>query len=177
MLEDPFSSLSFIAGPAILTNACAVLQNGATTRYTLAIAQWRDFRASMAAGDGQVALRYASAEAAVRLARRRVQLLLRSLGLLNGAVALFAATTVLGLTGAFLARSGLIPAPAVNLAILIVGSAGLTILLSATATFFLESSCGGALLRLHREFGGDAAANPGRPTGAPSPSPNHQRRP
>lgn len=32
MFEDPFASLSFIAGPAILTNACAILQNGATIR-------------------------------------------------------------------------------------------------------------------------------------------------
>ncbi|RAK52206.1 DUF2721 domain-containing protein [Phenylobacterium deserti] len=166
MLEDPFSSLSFIAGPAILTNACAVLQNGATTRYSLAISQWRDFRASMAAGDGRVALQYTSPEEAVKLAGRRVRLLLRSLGLLNGAMALFAGTTVLGLTGAFLAQGGLVSAAAVSLAILLLGSAGLVVLLGGTTTFFLESSCGGALLRLHREFGGDAATNPGRPTAA-----------
>lgn len=42
MLEDLFASLSFIAGPAILTNASAILQNGATTRYNLAISHWRE---------------------------------------------------------------------------------------------------------------------------------------
>lgn len=92
MLEDPFSSLSFIAGPAILTNASAVLQNGATTRYNLAISQWREFRASLAARDDRMSLQYVALEVAIAPARRRIQLLLRGLGSLNGAVALFAAT-------------------------------------------------------------------------------------
>lgn len=167
MLEDPFSSLSFIAGPAILTNASAVLQNGATTRYNLAISQWREFRASLAARDDRMSLQYVAPEAAIALARRRIELLLRGLGFLNGAVALFAATAVLGLAGAVLAQGQAVPAAAVSLTIGIFGGAGLLALLVATATFFLESSCGRALLRLHREFGGEAVMNPGRPTEAP----------
>ncbi|ADH88561.1 hypothetical protein Snov_1246 [Ancylobacter novellus DSM 506] len=47
MLEDSFASLSFIAGPAILTNASAILQNGATTRYNLAISHRRETRAAL----------------------------------------------------------------------------------------------------------------------------------
>lgn len=120
MFEDPFASLSFIAGPAILTNACAILQNGATTRYNLAIAQWLDFRASVGAGDDRIGLQYADPEAAVLLAGRRVRLQLRGMALLNSAVAL----------------------------------------LSATATFFLESACGWALIRLHRGGDGSAVALP-----------------
>ncbi|PWC93291.1 hypothetical protein [Azospirillum sp. TSO5] len=120
MFEDPFASLSFIAGPAILTNACAILQNGATTRFNLAIAQWRDFRASVGAGDDRIALQYADPEAAVVLAGRQVRLQLRGMALLNSAVAL----------------------------------------LSATATFLLESACGWALIRLHRGGDGSAAALP-----------------
>lgn len=106
MFEDPFASLSFIAGPAIL-------QNGATTRYNLAIAQWRDSRASVGAGDDRIALQYADPEAAVVLAGRRVRLQLRGMALL-----------------------------------------------SATATFFLESTCGWALIRLHRGGDGSAVALP-----------------
>jgi hypothetical protein len=162
MLEDPFAALSFIAGPAILTNASAVLQNGATTRYNLAITQWREFSASRAAGDDRLARQYASPETAIALARRRIGLQLRGLGLLNGAVALFGATTVLGLAGAVLMQARMIPADVVSLTMVTMGLAGLIALLAATATFFLESACGGALLRLHRAFGG-VAANPDRP--------------
>lgn len=163
MLEDPFPSLSFIAGPAILTNASAVLQNGATTRYNLAITQWREFNASLAAADNRVSLQYVSPDAAIALALRRIRLQLRGLSLLNGAVALFAATTVLGLAGAFLVQSRAAPASAVGLVMLTIGSGGLVAVLAATATFFLESACGEALLRLHRTFGDDAATNPGCP--------------
>jgi hypothetical protein len=166
MLEDAFSSLSFIAGPAILTNASAILQNGATTRYNLAITQWREFNASQAAGDDTVSLQYVSPEEAIVIARRRIRLQLRGLCLLNGAVAVFAATTVLGLAGAFLVQSRAVPAVAMSLGMSIFGCAGLFALLVATATFFFESACSAALLRLHREFGGQAARTQGRPTTA-----------
>lgn len=55
LADNPFVALTFIAGPAVLTNACATLQNGATLRYGLAISQWREFRASIAAGDDRLA--------------------------------------------------------------------------------------------------------------------------
>ena len=42
MADNPFLPLSFIAGPAILTNASAVLLNGASIRYNLGIGLWRD---------------------------------------------------------------------------------------------------------------------------------------
>ncbi|WP_207478386.1 DUF2721 domain-containing protein [Arenibaculum pallidiluteum] len=150
MLEDPFTPLSFIAGPAILTNACAILQNGATTRYSLAITQWREFRASLGDGDGRLALQYAAPEAAVAIAERRVRLQLRGLGFLNAAVALFAATTVLGLGGALLVQLGEIPAAPVGLAMAIAAGLAFLFLLAASTSFFREGACGRALLRLHR---------------------------
>ena len=154
MPEDAFSSLSFIAGPAILTNACAILQNGVTTRYNLAITQWRDFRAAVAAGDDRVERQYVRPDEALALAGRRVRLQLRSLTLLNTAVGLFAGTTVLGLVGGVLARVLPSPAPARagSVGMPPGGGAALIALLAATATFFLESACGGALLRLHRDL-------------------------
>lgn len=150
MLDDPFSPLTFIAGPAILTNACAIMQNGATTRYNLAITQWRDFTASLAACDGRLASQYVAPLAAMALAERRVRLQLRGLGFLNAAVALFGATTILGLGGAFLVRGHLIPAPPVTFAMTLAGGGALVLLLAATAIFFLEGDCGRALLDLHR---------------------------
>jgi hypothetical protein len=150
MLEDPFSPLSFIAGPAILANACAILQNGATTRYSLAITQWRDFRVSVAAGDDRLEQQYLDPDAALALAERRVRLQLRSLGLLNAAAALFAATAVLSLGGAFLVQAGIVRAAPVVSAMMSAGGIALLFLLASTMTFFREGACSRALLMLHR---------------------------
>lgn len=153
MLDDPSSPLSFVAGSAILTNACAIMQNGATVRYNLAITQWRDFRASLVAGDERLAQQYQDTQAAVRLAERRVRLQLNELGLLNAAVALFAATAVLGLSGAFLVQARVLPATPVDMVMLGASGAALLLLLAATITFFREGACGRALLVLHRALG------------------------
>src|SRR5688572_23470492 len=83
MSYDPFSALTFITGPAILTNACAILQNGATTRYNLAITQWREFQASIAEDENRLFLLFVDPERALLLAERRIHLQLRALGLLN----------------------------------------------------------------------------------------------
>jgi hypothetical protein len=149
MDENPFLPLSFIAGPAILTNACAIMQNGATMRYNLAIAQWREFRASLASCDDRLSLDYTDPASAVKLAERRIRLQLLSLNLLNAAVALFAVTTVLGLIGAFLADIRSFPAASVSLAMVAAGGTGLLFLLAATVSIFLESACGRAMLGLH----------------------------
>ncbi len=151
MIDNPVFPLSFIAGPAILTNACAIMQNGATLRYNLAIAQWREFRASLIARDDRLSAQYADPLAAVTLAERRIRLQLRGLSLLNGAVALFAATSVLGLGGAFLVQVRYFPTETVSRVMAAAGGAGLLFLLAATATFFLEGACGKALLGLHRQ--------------------------
>lgn len=150
MPADPFAALTFIAGPAILTNACAIMQNGATTRYTLAITQWREFCASRAAGGDGLSLLYFDPEAAFAFAERRVRLQLRVLDLLDAAVALFAATTVLGLAGAFLVQAGYLPAAPVSLGMIVASGAALLLLLAATVAIFREGACGRALLGLHR---------------------------
>jgi hypothetical protein len=160
MVDNPFFPLSFIAGPAILTNACAIMQNGATLRYNLAIAQWREFHASLVAGDDRLSSQYEDPLAAVALAERRIRLQLGGLSLLNAAVALFAATTVLGLAGAFLVQVEYFPADAVSLVMVAVGGAGLLFILASTLTFFLEGACGSALLGLHLQFGASANGEP-----------------
>jgi hypothetical protein len=74
MPNDPISPLSFIAGAAFLTNAYAIMQNNATSRYILAIAQGREFCTSLASRDGGLPRQYADPDAAVALAERRVRL-------------------------------------------------------------------------------------------------------
>jgi hypothetical protein len=44
MVDVPLVPLSFIAGPAVLANACAIMQNGASIRYNLAVQQLRELR-------------------------------------------------------------------------------------------------------------------------------------
>lgn len=165
VVGNPFFPLSFIAGPAILTNACAIMQNGATMRYNLAIAQWREFRASLVVGDDKLFSQYADARAAVALAERRIRLQLAGLGFLNAAVALFSATTVLGLAGSFLAQDKYFPADAASLLMVAVGGGGLLFMLASTTTFFLEGACGRALLGLHMQVGGSDSGATQRSTG------------
>ncbi|WP_374471678.1 DUF2721 domain-containing protein [Phenylobacterium sp.] len=157
MSDNPFLPLTYIAGPAILTNACATLLNSATLRYHLAIPQWREFRASLAAGDRLLADLYAAPERALRLAERRLRLLLRGLDLLYAALAGFGAATLLGLAGAVAAAQELrlVPVWLVPAA----GAAGLLALLSAMALFALEIACARALLQL--QVAPRAAALPG----------------
>lgn len=158
MLDDPFASLSLIAGPAIMMNATAILQNGATTRYNLAIVQWRELRASLEAHDLLATHRYVAPRTAVVLVQRRIHLQLRGLGFLNAAVALFAATTVLALASILLLRLGPQPPPLLGALILSAALTGFLALLAAAATLFLEAACSGALLRLNRDLADGPAA-------------------
>lgn len=56
MADIPLVPLSFIAGPAILANACAIMQNGASIRYNLAVQHLREFRTSIAAQDTKLSV-------------------------------------------------------------------------------------------------------------------------
>ena len=149
MVYDPFSTLAVITGPAILTNACAILQNGASIRYNLAVTQWREFRTSLAADDGRLSLLFVDPDRALALAERRINLQLRALGLLNAGIALFGATTVCALFRDFLvqtlsARSGL-----VDLLVAGAGGTALAVLFAAIVALFVEGACSRAMIRLH----------------------------
>lgn len=150
MSYDAFAAVTFISGPAILTNACAVLQNGATVRYNLAITQWREFQASIAAGDDdRLSQLYADPKRALSLAERRIQLQLRALGLLGAGAGMFGATTVCGLIGAFVVQTLSVPESAVNLFMMAAGVAALGVMLAAIGALALEGACGWAMAQLH----------------------------
>lgn len=149
-MTDPFAALTFVTGPAILANACATLQNGATTRYHLAIVQWREFRAAIADDDeARLAQLFVDPRRALALAERRIHLQLRALALLNAGVGLFGATTVSGLIGAALVEALLVPSAAVGLFLLATGGAALAVMLAAVGAMFLEGACGRAMVQLH----------------------------
>ena len=148
-MDNPFLPLSFIAGPAILTNASTVLLNGASIRYNLAIGLWRDLEAELHGHGSATGFLFLDRPHAMRLAERRVIHIVRALTLLYAAVGGFGVSTLTGLTGALLADDG--PAWATDVAktaTLIAGGTALVCLLAAAATFTFESRCTVRLLRL-----------------------------
>jgi Protein of unknown function (DUF2721) len=159
MTYDPLSSLAFLTGPAILTNACAILQNGVTMRYNLAITQWREFRASLAADDGRLSLLFVDPERALALAERRIHVQLRALNLLSAGIALFGATTVCGLIGDFLVQTLSVPSGLVGLFVIGTGSVALAVLFAAIGALFVEGTCSRAMIQLHPLAGERAAPN------------------
>lgn len=152
MTYDPFSALTFITGPAILTNACAILQNGATTRYNLAVTQWREFQACFAADEDRLSLLYVDPDRALSLAERRIHLQLTALGLLNAGVALFGATSICGLIGVFLVHALAVLFGVVSLFMAVAGGAALALMLAAIGALFIEGRCGRDMVRLHHRL-------------------------
>lgn len=149
MAENPFVPLTFIAGPAILTNVCAILQNGATIRYGLAIPQWREFQLSRGGDEEFLRQLYADPEAALGYAQHRIRFLLRGLDLLYAALLAFGVTSLFGLAGAVIAARG--KAYVSVWLVLVCGAAGLLLLLGALAFFAAEGRCTRALLKLQLE--------------------------
>jgi hypothetical protein len=154
LADNPFLPLSFIAGPAILTNACTVMLNGASIRYNLAIGLWRDLQSDLHGHTTAIGSHYTNPPLALELAQRRVQLIVRGLILLYGAVGGFAFSTLTGLVGAFTAGGE--SARVVNLAkiaTLSAGVVGLLFVLAAAVTFVSESRVTFRLLKLGAPVG------------------------
>jgi hypothetical protein len=149
MADNPFLPLSFIAGPALLTNATAVLLNGASIRYNLAIGLWRDLQAELHGHKAPTASAYPDQHLALALAGRRTRLIVRGLNLLYGAVGGFGLSTLTGLGGALLSTDQ--ASAGTSLAIILTvatGAFGLVCLLGAAVAFIFESRCTTELLRL-----------------------------
>jgi hypothetical protein len=149
MADNPFLPLSFIAGPAILTNASAVLLNGASIRYNLAIGLWRDLQSDLHGHDNAIASPYADRREALALANHRVKLIVRALNFLYFAVGGFGFSTLTGLAGALMSLAMHDPfVDAAKTLTVLAGGFGLLSLLAAAAVFVLESRCTMSLLHL-----------------------------
>lgn len=146
---NPFLPLSFIVGPAILTNACTVLLNGASIRYNLAIGLWRDLQAEMQGRELTGATPYADRRRALDVADQRARLIVSGLIMLYAAVGGFGTSALTGLIGAVLSSShpGAWVEAAKWLTVAAAG-AGLVCLLVAAAIFVVESRYTVALLQL-----------------------------
>jgi len=147
MVDVPLVPLSFIAGPAVLANACAIMQNGASIRYNLAVQQLREFRTR--AQEPTLASLYEDPRQAAQLSESRVLVLLRQLEMLLTAAWLFGLTSVMAVVSSILAERQSEFAAASTFVTIGVGGVGLALLLRASLGFRSECMCTRQLVRLH----------------------------
>src|SRR5262245_40827520 len=99
-MDDPFSALSFIAGPALLTNASSLLLMGTINRYTRALDRAR----LLAAKIGDTFAKADESEKAflrrqLDVAQRRVLLIVRTMTAFYTAIGAFGIGTLAYLIG------------------------------------------------------------------------------
>lgn len=160
-LDNPAIPLSFVAGPAILANVCAMLQNGVNIRHNHSVDQWRRFQAWLANDDGQFGRLYADPAMAVELSGRRVRLQLRTLQLLLLGTCVFGLTCFLALGWALAANAHLTLAEPASTVVLGCGAIGLGLLGAVAFTVASESRCAQRLMLLHPGYAPGRAARPG----------------
>ena len=147
MVDVPLVPLSFIAGPAVLANACAIMQNGASIRYNLAVQQLRELRTR--AQETTLPSLYEDPRLSAQLSETRELVLLRQLELLLTSAWLFGLTSVLAAVSSTLAeRQSELAAPSIFVTIGF-GGVGLALLLRASLGFRSECMCSRQLVRLH----------------------------
>ena len=149
MGDLPLVPLSFIAGPAILANACAIMQNGASIRYNLAVQHLREFRTSFASKDTKLAILYDDPRKAAGVSETRVLVLLRELELLVAAGWLFGLASLMAVGSSILAERQSEVAALSTWVTIAVDGVGLALLLGATVGFRSECVCARQLIHLH----------------------------
>ena len=152
MGDIPLVPLSFIAGPAILANACAIMQNGASIRYNLAVQHLREFRTSIVQ-DTKLAILYDDPRKAAGLSETRVLVLLRQLELLLAAAWLFALASLMAVGSSILGERQSELAALSTWVTIAVGGVGLALLLGASVGFRSECVCARQLIHLHSRTG------------------------
>lgn len=103
-IDNPFVILSYIVGPALLTNATSLLTMATTNRFARAVDRSRQIMADLPAApdDLRPVLRHGLATS-----QRRARVTARAMGALYLAAGMFALATMLSVIGAVLAQIGL----------------------------------------------------------------------
>lgn len=127
--DNPFSAMTVIVAPAILTNAMSVLALGSGNRLARAIDRFRETSRELEKMDPASPLREGRAQRVARL-RTRAKLLLRAMQAFFAALGSFASTTIIAILGTVLGTMGM-PAGAKTVAgvALAVGAFGVLSLL------------------------------------------------
>lgn len=145
--DNPFSALSFIAGPALLTNASTVLLLGTINRYARALDRARLLASRLGAQteamdpeDKALLLRQ------LAVAQKRVLLIVRSLTAFYTAVGSFAFGTLAYLIGAAL-LSGAWEEKILSYVVLAAATLGVLCLVTGAVTLAWESRLSYLILR------------------------------
>ncbi|ESY20300.1 MULTISPECIES: hypothetical protein [unclassified Mesorhizobium] len=148
-LDNLAMPLSFVAGPAILTNVCAILQNGVNIRHSHSVDQWRRFQAWLASDDGEFGRLYAEPTMAVELSERRVCLQLRTLEPLLLGTCVFGLTCFLALGWALAENAHLTLAEPASIVVMGCGATGLGLLGAVAFTIPSKNRRAHRLMLLH----------------------------
>lgn len=101
VVVNPFSALSFIVAPAVLTNACSVLSLGTSNRLARAVDRTRQLTSLLeASNDDSHSPRLAVRSRELAAAHERVQMLIRALRSFYLALGGFAAAALVSALGA-----------------------------------------------------------------------------
>jgi hypothetical protein len=151
--DSPFSALSFLAGPALLTNAATVLLLGTINRYARALDRARLLATRLG---GPQAAEIEAEEKALLLrqlgvAQRRVLLIVRSLTAFYVAIGCFSFATLAYLIGAALLNQ---PIEAQIISYIVLGATtfGVLCLVTGAATLAWESRLSYVILRDEAEL-------------------------
>ena len=136
-MDNPFVILSYIAGPALLTNATSLLTMATTNRFARAVDRSRFLLGELAhAGPELQPVLRRDLEAS----QRRARVIARAMGALYLAAGMFALATMLSVVGAVLARFGVATALGVDIvAAAGAGGIGFAALVIATIALIEES--------------------------------------
>ena len=104
---NPFAVLTFIAAPAVLTNACAVMSLTTSNRIARAVDRGRALVAELSRPEPMPAERRQFRLREIEVAQRRAVLLIEAMASFQFAYGGFATTTVLALLGAALGFLGI----------------------------------------------------------------------
>jgi len=104
--DNPFSAMTIIVAPAILTNAMSVLALGSGNRLARAIDGFRATSRELERLEPSSPLREARAKRVARL-RTRAKLLLRAMQAFFAALGCFASTTIIAILGTVLGAMGM----------------------------------------------------------------------
>src|SRR3981189_286611 len=134
--DNPFASLSFISGPALLTNASTLMLMGTINRYGRALDRARELARSMDAKSLDKEMRVLTSRQ-LDAAQRRVLFIVRGLIAFYTAVGAFGLGTLWSLLGATFFQGGL-PTKLATLAMFVSTLVGVLSLVTGAATLAWE---------------------------------------
>ena len=152
-MTNPFSLLTFIAAPAILTNASSIMSLGTSNRFARVIDRARALAALLQGQTNDVDPQVQLWIQQLWVAERRAQLLLRALTSFYLSVGAFAAAALVSLLGAFFVAAHHSYLPSLFMWVsFAAGSVGVAGLVTGSATLVWETRLALFILRQETDY-------------------------